>query len=398
MEPLLVNGIYSALCFIATIKAIPNFKEIFVKANLFGRDLNKNSDAKVPEALGVITGAIYLVTMFLFIPIPFLNDDVTKIEFRNKDFIQFLGALLATCCMVFLGFADDVLNLKWRHKLWLPTMATLPLLMVYYANNGNTYIVVPIPLRSIFGQQMNLGILYYVYMGMLAVFCTNAINILSGINGLEVGQSVVIAISIITHNMVEIYGDNWKNHLFALYFMLPFLGASLALLYHNWYPSAVFVGDTFCYFAGMTFAVVGILGHFSKTMLLFFVPQVINFLYSVPQIFGFIPCPRHRLPKYDKKADKIGMSYVKFKKSDVNQMGQIILYVVGILGIADVKHNVGEDESFIKCSNFTLNNIFLKFFGPMHERTLTISVLLFQCLCSGVAFLIRYQASKYFFD
>ncbi|CAJ0927355.1 21283_t:CDS:2 [Entrophospora sp. SA101] len=37
------------------------------------------------------------------------------------------------------------------------------------------------------------------------------------------------------------------------------------------YPSKVFVGDTFCYFAGMSFAVVGILGHFK--------------------------CPRHRMPK-----------------------------------------------------------------------------------------------------
>ncbi|MEQ2171052.1 hypothetical protein GOODEAATRI_006703 [Goodea atripinnis] len=84
-------------------------------------------------------------------------------------------------------------------------------------------------------------------MGMLAVFCTNAINILAGINGIE-------------------------------------------------YPSSVFVGDTFCYFAGMTFAVVGILGHFSKTMLLFFIPQVVNFIYSLPQLFHIIPCPRHRLP------------------------------------------------------------------------------------------------------
>ena len=40
------------------------------------------------------------------------------------------------------------------------------------------------------------------------------------------------------------------------------------------YPSSVFVGDTFCYFSGMTFAVVGIIGHFSKTVLLFFIPQV----------------------------------------------------------------------------------------------------------------------------
>ena len=63
------------------------------------------------------------------------------------------------------------------------------------------------------------------------------------------------------------------------------------------YPSKVFVGDTFCYFAGMTFAVVAILAHFSKTLMLFFVPQVFNFLYSIPQLFKFVPCPRHRLPR-----------------------------------------------------------------------------------------------------
>jgi UDP-N-acetylglucosamine--dolichyl-phosphate N-acetylglucosaminephosphotransferase len=56
----------------------------------------------------------------------------------------------------------------------------------------------------------------------------------------------------------------------------------MALLKHNSFPSRVFVGDTFCYFAGMTFAVVGIMGHFSKTMLLFFIPQILNFLLSLP--------------------------------------------------------------------------------------------------------------------
>ena len=34
----------------------------------------------------------------------------------------------------------------------------------------------------------------------------------------------------------------------------------------------------------MTFAVVGILGHNAKTLLLFFIPQIINFLYSLPQV------------------------------------------------------------------------------------------------------------------
>ena len=153
---------------------------------------------------------------------------------------------------------------------------------------------------------------------MLSIFCTNSINILAGINGIEVGQSVVIGASIVIFNLVELPSSWGSKHVFSLYLLLPFMGVSLALLKHNWwvgpkahththsldsspftyrYPSRVFVGDTYCYFAGMTFAVVGVLGHFSKTMSLFFIPQVLNFLYSSPQLFGLIPCPRHRLPK-----------------------------------------------------------------------------------------------------
>lgn len=56
------------------------------------------------------------------------------------------------------------------------------------------------------GSLWSAGILYYVYMGMLAVFCTNAINILAGINGIEAGQSLVIAASIIVFNIVELNG------------------------------------------------------------------------------------------------------------------------------------------------------------------------------------------------
>lgn len=62
------------------------------------------------------------------------------------------------------------------------------------------------------------------------------------------------------------------------------------------YPSRVFVGDTWCYFAGQVLACAGVLGHFSKTLLLFFIPQVFNFIFSCPQLFGIVPCPRHRLP------------------------------------------------------------------------------------------------------
>ena len=100
-------------------------------------------------------------------------------------------------------------------------------------------------------------------MGMLAVFCTNAINILAGINGLEVrtedfdlmvargkikktvskvGQSVIIALSVVAFNLREMDGPLGHYHRFSLYFLLPYLGTTLPLLYHNWYPSSVFPG------------------------------------------------------------------------------------------------------------------------------------------------------------
>ncbi|CAF0833387.1 unnamed protein product [Rotaria sordida] len=78
------------------------------------------------------------------------------------------------------------------------------------------------------------------------------------------------------------------------------------------YPAEIFVGDTFCYFAGMTFAIVGIIDHFSKTMLLFFIPQIINFLLSIPQLFHFIPCPRHRLPRLNVDLNKLNASEIEF--------------------------------------------------------------------------------------
>ena len=85
---------------------------------------------------------------------------------------------------ILLGFIDDVVDLKWRYKLIVPTIATFPLLVAY---NGITIIIVPNFARVIFGSTLDLGILYYIYMGMLAVFCTNSINIYAGINGIEVG-------------------------------------------------------------------------------------------------------------------------------------------------------------------------------------------------------------------
>ncbi|KAJ4444375.1 UDP-N-acetylglucosamine--dolichyl-phosphate N-acetylglucosaminephosphotransferase [Periplaneta americana] len=398
--PIVVNTSVSVVSYLVTVRLIPRFKDMFIKANLFGIDMSKSRKEKIPEAIGVVTGCIFLIALFFFIPVPFSHSIFENADFPHDEFVEMVSALLSICCMLLLGFADDVLDLRWRHKLLLPTIASLPLLMVYYVNFNSTTIIVPKPFRQWFGFSVDLGILYYLYMGMLAVFCTNAINILAGINGLEVGQSVIIAASIIVFNFIELGGDLWKAHQFSLYFMLPYLATSIALLQYNWYPSRVFVGDTFCYFSGMTFAVVGILGHFSKTMLLFFIPQVINFIYSVPQLFHLVPCPRHRLPSYNVRTDKLEASVTKFKLSDLNTLGKLSMQTFRVLHLVRWKEEdtKSDKETYVECNNLTLINFVLIWNGPTHEATLTSILLIIQVLCSILAFSIRYPLASLFYD
>jgi len=399
---LLANIVFAFLSFLLPYKLIPTFKESLIKKGLFGRDLNKVDKSPVPEACGVIMSISFWVIMVLFIPFPFYNmiGSSDSVKDLNTELIQYMIALLSICFMILLGFVDDVLDLRWRYKFILPTAGSLPLLLVYYINISNTTVIVPKPLEFLLGTSLDLGFLYYIYMGMLAVFCTNAINIYAGINGLEVGQSLVICASVIAHNLIEmnISSSVASYHKFSLYFMLPFMGSSLALYYYNRYPSKVFVGDTFCYFAGMTFATVGILGHFSKTMILFFVPQTINFVYSIPQLFRFVHCPRHRLPKYNPETDKLGMSYSEFKTEDLGKLGQLSIFILEKLTLLDVHRNVEEDNKYMRVSNMTLINLMILKIGPTHEGTLTNILIILQIFCSLIAFFIRYYLATLFFD
>lgn len=59
--------------------------------------------------------------------------------------------------MILLGFADDVLNLRWRHKLLLPTIASLPLLMTYIVNFNGTTIILPVFVREFLGRSIDIG-------------------------------------------------------------------------------------------------------------------------------------------------------------------------------------------------------------------------------------------------
>jgi len=239
-------------------------------------------------------------------------------------------------------------------------------------------------------------------MGMLVIFATNAINIIAGINGVEVAQGLVIGASIATFNIIQIFrlehSLTWYQGL-SLCIIGPFLATSIALYILNRYPAKVFVGDTYCYWAGMTLAVVGILGRFSKTLMLFLVPQVFNFLYSVPQLFHFVPCPRHRLPKFDSEGTKkLSMSLVQFKATDLGSLGSLFVWLFSTFGILYKREFMKDDERWIEVNNMTILNLILKFTGPVYEYQLTYFFVIIQIICSIVAFIVRFYIARLFYE
>eukprot|EP00941_MAST-03F_sp_MAST-3F-sp1_P000812 g812.t1 len=389
--------IVSSLCALAfwmTCFLIPPLKTMTIKANLWGYDFGRRGTSeekeKIAESLGIVSGTVYLVTVTL----------LGCIFARSHEILSAFNAALASITfMLFLGFADDVLELRWRYKLILPAFASLPLLCYYYSSGGSTHVLFPSgyriesvlepivtslsPLFDFFGLSivlqtstngvlLDLDLFYFFYAGALGIFCTNSINIYSGINGLEAGQSYVIACAILTMNLIEVVthqGDGTPgyspppyvaNHLLSAMLIGPFIAVNAGLLRFNWYPAQCFVGDTFCYFAGMTFAVSGVMGHFTKTLLLLMIPQLSNFILSWPQLVprfipGSIPCPRHRLPKFN--------SITGLREPSCASTGQM---------------------------NRTLLNVVLSIFGPMKEETLCSVLLLLQWLSCSAVLGIRY--------
>lgn len=117
---LLINCAISAIAFLITKQLIPSLRDMFIAANLFGNDLCKRDKPKMwvisystlsfvadfsgvinrkcitmfdflycrPEAMGVVTGCVFLIALFLFIPVPFVFNEKQINEFPHNQVRQ----------------------------------------------------------------------------------------------------------------------------------------------------------------------------------------------------------------------------------------------------------------------------------------------------------------------
>ena len=248
-------------------------------------------------------------------------------------------------------------------------------------------------------------------MSALSIFAPNSINIIAGINGIEVGQSIVIALLLVLNSslyLIPFPGNPVINglnphpatdsHLLTLFLLLPFLAISMALWTQNRYPARVFVGDTYCYVAGIVFACVAILAHFSKTLLLLLIPQIFNFVYSAPQLFHIVPCPRHRLPKFNARTGLLEPSVTTYPpERPPSKLLTMAFFVLGRLRLLEVVVDP-KTSRISSTSNLTILNLWLVWFGPMRENRLAWSILGMQISLGLMGLFIRHTMALWIFS
>ena len=168
------------------------------------------------------------------------------------DFRLMVGLILASALIVGLGIVDDIKPVRARWKLVVQIAAALVLCFV-----GRLWIprVFFIPLEkpsiSLFG--MEVGVFSVLVTVLWIITCTNAVNLIDGMDGLAGGVSLIAGVTILVFATLM---GRW----IVVLLMATLCGAIGGFLIYNMPPAMIFLGDSGSLFLGFMIGAISIRG------------------------------------------------------------------------------------------------------------------------------------------
>ncbi|MDR3281422.1 MAG: phospho-N-acetylmuramoyl-pentapeptide-transferase [Endomicrobium sp.] len=255
------------ICFLVgpcIIKKLTSFKiKQIVRSNGPSKHLEKNN---TPTMGGVLIILSVIVSTLLWAKL-------------NNRFIICL--LVGVVWFGFLGFCDDYLKLKKKNskgisikgKIFVQTVfsAGIAIYLKFYPSNQNFVTLVNIPFLKVFF--LDFSFLYIIFVIVIIVGSSNAVNLTDGLDGLAIGNVSVVAFALAL--FAYFAGDfQIANYLKVVYvfgaaeisvFLFSVVGACLGFLWYNAHPAEIFMGDTGSLFLG---GVLGMVSVFIKQELI----------------------------------------------------------------------------------------------------------------------------------
>jgi len=304
--------------FVVSFVGFPTIIRRLERAGIVGKNMNSEKQEEIAEMGGLVTaagfgaGIIFAIALRTFFDL-FLSVSLTPV----------LAILSTVLIVVIIGVFDDLISIRQWIKAIIPVFAALPLMAI-----KEGYSIMRIP----FIGMIDFGIFYPLVLVPLGITgAANAVNMLAGFNGLEVGMGVVAigSLAIIAY----LIGQTT-----ALIILAAALGGLLATLYYNWYPAKVLVGDVGTLSIGAVIASAVIIGNYETAGAIIIIPYVIDFLIKAKNRF---PCKNwwgiYKDGKlYCPESGPVGLCQLIMKVSGGISERNLVLVLMGIEAVFGV--------------------------------------------------------------
>ena len=181
----------------------------------------------------------------------------------------------------FIGFLDDYLSIKKGNneglttyqKLFLQVLIAVGFFYIYMKNGGQTSWVV-----GTLHIDIEMGWLYGLFILLVLVGSSNAVNLTDGLDGLAGGLS---AIAFVAFSLISLMVGFEDIGIFSLILV----GSIVGFLIYNVHPAKIFMGDTGSLALGGVMGAIAILTHRELTLLVDAGIFVIETLSVIIQVF-----------------------------------------------------------------------------------------------------------------
>lgn len=248
-----------------------------------GQRINVYVDAHKSKAgTPTMGGFIFIIPCLITVLILLFTN---KMEYSINLFI----ILFVMISYALIGFLDDYISLKNNtnkgltqfQKLFLQFIVAIVFYIMFRHFGGGE----PVLRVTLFNLEWNLSWFYGIFILLLLVGTSNAVNLTDGLDGLSGGLS---AIAFLAYGLIS-----WGSHWIVGYqdigiFCFILVGCIMGFLVYNSHPAKVFMGDTGSLSLGATLATVAILTSHEVSLAVIGGIFVLETLSVIIQIFSVV--------------------------------------------------------------------------------------------------------------
>ena len=302
--------------FIVSFAGFPIVIPRLKRAGIVGKNMNSEKEEEIPEMGGLIMAAGFGVGIIFAIFLRTFFD-----LFLSVSLTSILAVLSTVLIVVIIGVFDDLISMRQWIKAIMPVFAALPLMAI---KEGYSMMRIP------FVGLIDFGIFYPLVLVPLGITgAANAVNMLAGFNGLEVGMGAVAVGSLAI--IAYLIGETT-----ALIILMAALGALVAALYYNWYPAKILVGDVGTLSIGAVIASAVIIGNYETAGIIIIIPFVVDFLIKVKNRFPYSFGVYREGKLYCPDGGAVGLAQLIMKVCGGISERNLVLVLMGIEAVCGV--------------------------------------------------------------